>query len=1055
MGRFTRFSLSIALIVLASLIILPTTQLRAEKSEEQRIAELNKWIQENGYHWVAGTTGVSRLSPEEKKKLLGYREPPKEVLDMVPVFEPTVPPLDASMLPIVFDWRDNEGTTPAKNQGGCGSCWAFAGVGQLESHIRIYDNRIEDLSEQQAVECNSYGADCGGGWAIAVYEVFTYYGAVAETCMPYEARDDLPCIEDQCDPIAKISGYGMVSSDISQLKNSIYNTGPVYTSMTVLDDFFDYVSGCYDHETTEPTNHAVLIVGWDDYACAGEGAWIIKNSWGPTWGYEGFGYIKYGSARIGGSNYQISYIPSTVMVRVDSPDGGEVWDVDSYQQIQWTTSRETPDSISVYLSINSGETWDYTIVTGYTGVASYGWTVPDLPVPTARIKVVAYFGGEVAGYDWSDEDFTIKGPPYRFVSPTGGDIYPYSTPFWAAHSIQDAVDASDPGDSIMVAEGTYSENVTAISSLHIMGGWNGAFTVRDPETYESRIQRSGSCVSFMNLGTNYCGIEGMTLANGSGTALSMPTSGNYGGGVFAYNSSPLVKDNTFVNCGTAAVLDFSGGGAIACYNGHVVVEDNEMIGCKGQAGGGVYLYQATADIRGNRITGSYGNEEYIGMQGGGGVYAYHGEFTMENNVISGSYNYKYGGAVCARFSPASLSGDSLYSNSVGSYGGAVSAERDTMILSGVVITGNSSGTFGGGIHGKAAYFEIENTIVANNSALLGGGIYPDSCMGDITNNTFDRNTAVISGGGIYLQGPGALDMRNNIFSYSSPYGASILDLTNHTYLYNNCYGNSPGDYSGPTPDSTNIYRDPHYSDTTAYDYHLLVHSGSIDTGDPDIAYNDPDGSRADQGAFGGPAAVMAALEYVKNESAVATNDTTIQVTWDEIADPSLAYYVIYGDTSEGFVPDELLMLGTVPSGTESFDHHPVAECWYYRVSAVNDLGLGGGYSGESTDCGSGVTGDEPEVPSYVNRLEQNFPNPFNGTTTIAYSIENKSSVDIRIYDTAGRLIKILEQKTVEPGRHEVVWRGFDNADRAVASGIYFCRIKTASFSQTRKIVYLR
>jgi hypothetical protein len=350
MRRFTRFSLSIALIVFASLVILPTTPLHAEKSEEQRIAELNKWLQENGYHWIARTTGVSLLSPEEKKKLLGYRPPPKEILDRIPVFEPTVPPLEALMLPLVYDWRDNEGTTPAKAQGACGSCWAFAGVAQLESHVRINDNRIEDLSEQQAIECNSYGADCGGGWAYAVYEVFEGYGSIAEICMPYEARDDLPCIETECDPIAKISGYGMVSTDISQIKNSVLNTGPVYTGMTVLDDLYDYSSGCYGHETTEPNNHGVLIVGWDDFACAGEGAWIIKNSWGPTWGIEGFGYIKYSAARIGGSNYQISYIPSTVMVRVDSPDGGEVWDVDSYEQIQWTTSRETPDSMSIYLS---------------------------------------------------------------------------------------------------------------------------------------------------------------------------------------------------------------------------------------------------------------------------------------------------------------------------------------------------------------------------------------------------------------------------------------------------------------------------------------------------------------------------------------------------------------------------------------------------------------------------------------------------------------------------------------------------------------------------------
>ncbi len=148
------------------------------------------------------------------------------------------------------------------------------------------------------------------------------------------------------------------------------------------------------------------------------------------------------------------------------------------------------------------------------------------------------------------------------------------------------------------------------------------------------------------------------------------------------------------------------------------------------------------------------------------------------------------------------------------------------------------------------------------------------------------------------------------------------------------------------------------------------------------------------------------------------------------------------------------MLGTVPAGTEFFDHDEAEGCWYYRVSAVNTLGYGGGYSVQADACFDPGTG-EPVVPSYVDRLEQNYPNPFNGTTTIAYTLATKSEVDIRIYDTAGRLIRIVEQKTREPGRYETVWRGNDNAGRAVASGIYFCRITTGSFNQTRKIVYLR
>jgi C1A family cysteine protease len=1057
MRRRDRIALVIIAALVISLLVIQSTPTSAEKTEEEKIAELNKWIAEQGYHWIAGKTSVSGLSPEEKKKLLGYIPPSPEILAKVPSFQSSVLPLEAALLPASFDWRDNAGVTPVKNQLSCGSCWAFAAVAQLESHVRIYDDRIEDLSEQQVIECNTWDADCGGGWAGAAYEVLQDPGAVAETCMPYEARDDLPCIQDECDIMARISGYGGITPTVYDIKNSIYTIGPIYTGMTVLDNFYNYVSGCYETETSDPNNHAVLIVGWDDNACGDTGAWIIKNSWGPAWGMEGYAYVKYGAARIAVSNYQITYVPSIVFVRVDSPDGGEVWDVNSIQQIRWTTARQTPDSVSIELSLNSGESYDYTIATQLVAVNTFDWTVPNLPVPTARIKVVAYYGGEIAGYDYSDEDFVIKGKPYRYASPIGGDIFPYSIPEWAAHKIRDAVDAADPGDTIMIAEATYNENIMVSIPLHIMGGWSSDFSVRDPELYESRIQRSGSCVSFMNLGSSYCGIEGMTLANGSGTEAALPAIAVYGGGIFSYNSSPAIKDNVITNCGISSTTLFSAGGAIVCYNGDAVIENNEILGCKAQSGGGIYLYQAEAEIRGNRISGCYPNIEYSGMKTGGGIYVYHADVAMEDNVISGCHDYNAGGALSTRFSTTTLSGDSIYENTTLQYGSGIFAERDSITISHAVIRDNISGMGGGGIYCKAEFIDIKNSIIAKNEALLGGGIHLDSAWGEIANNTLDRNKTVITGGNMFFQSIVSLDVCNNIITYGNMDGVSIPSFDNLTYRYNNCYGNSPADYPNLTPsDSTNTSMYPHYADTASLDYHLLVHSGSIDAGDWEASYNDPDGSRSDQGAFGGPGAVMAALEYVKSAAAVALNDTTIQVTWDELSDPALAYYAVYGDTAEGFVPDETLLLGTVPAGSGSFDHHPVAGCWYYHVSAVTTDGYGGGYSlpcdacaGEATDIGG------PDVPVYVDRLEQNYPNPFNGTTTIVYSLSNKSEVDIRIYDPAGRLIKILEQKLQDAGRYETVWRGDDNAGRSVASGVYFCRIKTGSFSQTRKIVYLR
>ena len=102
-----------------------------------------------------------------------------------------------------------------------------------------------------------------------------------------------------------------------------------------------------------------------------------------------------------------------------------------------------------------------------------------------------------------------------------------------------------------------------------------------------------------------------------------------------------------------------------------------------------------------------------------------------------------------------------------------------------------------------------------------------------------------------------------------------------------------------------------------------------------------------------------------------------------------------------------------------------------------------------------ATTDAGDTPALATALRQNYPNPFNGHTTIVYSLERGGPVDIRIYDTAGRLIRILESGERPAGAHEVVWNGKDDAARAVASGVYFVRMSAGDYARSRKIVYLR
>jgi len=310
-----------------AILVMPLFTAKAGVSDE--VKGIQKMIEKKGLHWKAGYTSMMALTPEERQMRLGLKVPANverrfAELDKLP------PPLLLDTED-VFDWRDLNGVTPVKAQGNCGSCWDFAAVGSFESAILIADDEELDLSEQQVLSCNTGGSSCDGGWMEDAYNLFMDYGAIDESCMPYEADDTVPCTQEQYDPLAYMIGYEDIPNNVAIIKNSLLS-GPLSTTFTVYDDFFSYNGGCYEHEDTAPINHAVVIIGWDDAMCDGYGAWIVKNSWGPGWGLNGYFYMKYGSCYIGSNTQRPVYtqgsypeaVFSSDAIEVDVPSGGEV-----------------------------------------------------------------------------------------------------------------------------------------------------------------------------------------------------------------------------------------------------------------------------------------------------------------------------------------------------------------------------------------------------------------------------------------------------------------------------------------------------------------------------------------------------------------------------------------------------------------------------------------------------------------------------------------------------------------------------------------------------------
>lgn len=201
-------------------------------------------------------------------------------------------------LPEKFNWNDTVKLQSIRNQGNCGSCWMFSVTAVVESLHRLafpdYEPEI-DLAEQAGVSCSGHGS-CSGGY----FSAFNYArdkGIPAEEDFPYQARN-LRC-KSGLKPKAKIVSWSYVgqsrrSPTTEQIKQAIYDHGPV--SVDVNGSFSRYGGGVYTACGGTGTNHMVTIEGWVDdaqYAVYGGGYWIMRNSWGKSWGEAGYMRIVY------------------------------------------------------------------------------------------------------------------------------------------------------------------------------------------------------------------------------------------------------------------------------------------------------------------------------------------------------------------------------------------------------------------------------------------------------------------------------------------------------------------------------------------------------------------------------------------------------------------------------------------------------------------------------------------------------------------------------------------------------------------------------------------
>ena len=315
--------------VLAGLCLMPMLFLALGNSADQEIQEilkvapLNPEFEAAMAEMIQGTYSCAPSDGFSK----GYFPPPVDIQAINADQELTMEPL---ALPTKWDWRTRSGVTSVKDQGACGSCWAFGNIGAIESRHKIVTSGHPtlDLSEENMNSGHLpwLWKRCAGGNTFVALSYLTNVvkktslqqfqkGILTESQDPYKATPtsegthNAALCADATRPLPKyrITGARWISNAASIMKNAIYSNGPITTAYYAESPGGShwYSSNTVYHWPgySGSTNHQVLIVGWDDNkpwpSGSGKGAWIVKNSWGKFNSLGGYFYITYGSAKVG------------------------------------------------------------------------------------------------------------------------------------------------------------------------------------------------------------------------------------------------------------------------------------------------------------------------------------------------------------------------------------------------------------------------------------------------------------------------------------------------------------------------------------------------------------------------------------------------------------------------------------------------------------------------------------------------------------------------------------------------------------------------------------
>ena len=404
--------------------------------ESDSLEMIQQKIENNGFGFTVGHNWVFDMTPEQKQVFFSRhagRQP------RVYGYTDSIGPLAKELgktLPAAFDWRSYNGHSyigPVRDQGSCGSCYAFGASAAAEGTYNfangLYDSNCIDFSESFIMWCLSsispysshFGGCDGADYDYYELEALVQEGTIPDSYFPYITSD--PGCTHWNDPRYKFAEWHRIGcGDIDAIKTAIMTYGVIDVAVYASSAFQAYSGGIFQDSYTTcssspcdytPTNHAVALVGWND----ADGAWILRNSWGSSWGENGYMRIKYTSARVACEATYLVYSAAPGLT-VTSPSASSSWEVGTTQSITWSKTGSLSDYVLIELYKGTAKVLDIATTTENDG--AYSWTLPTT-LAAGTDYTVKVTTSDTAYSDFSDAfAVTVTAPAITVTSPAAG-----------------------------------------------------------------------------------------------------------------------------------------------------------------------------------------------------------------------------------------------------------------------------------------------------------------------------------------------------------------------------------------------------------------------------------------------------------------------------------------------------------------------------------------------------------------------------------------------------------------------------------------------------------